>query len=280
MGWRRAGAMAGAICAIAALVFPAGAEPSSPSGFGARKPSILGITSDLSAERVVRLLKVHADMWGAKSKTLHEEVAHVGTTRDKASSYLQRVSLQLVPQSNEERSRFGGNDTIRADFSAPSSGNVAVWVSREMSFTGLTTPPSMAAFIGKVFADYGAPTIVADGRIFYLYRKGGQLVSVGRSYTAESAAAALKAPRPPADAPLVDAALGADVGRCMRAFEGPPVSRDLARALEEATCDAALVVALSGSEDRLRAATFQMNDLERRAAAAAIDARARAAEPR
>ena len=273
--------MASAIFALATWSLGAAAQDRVPSGFGTRMPAIVGITSDSPGDRVLRLLKTHADLWGAKSKTLHEDVAYLGASRDKASSYIQRLSLTLVPQSNDERTRFGGNDTIRVEFSGPASGNTAVWVSRELTFTGMTSPPSMPDFIGKVFADYGKPTIVADGRIFYFYRKGGQLVSAGRSYTPATAATALKSPRLPADPPVIDSALGADVGKCMRAFEGPPVSHDLARLREEATCDAALVVWLSGSEDRLRAATFQMNDLERRAGNAALDAKARtAAEPR
>ncbi len=273
--------MAGTIAALATWGAGAAAEDRVPSGFGSRKPAIIGITSDSPGDRVLRLLKSHADLWGAKSKNLHEDIAYPGASRDKASAYIQRLSLTLVPQSNEERARFGGNDTIRVEFSGPASGNTAVWVSREMSFTGMTSPPSMPDFIGKVFAEYGTPTIVADGRIFYLYRKGGQLVSAGRSYTPVTAATALKSARLPADPPVIDSALGADVGKCMRAFEGPPVSRDLARLLEEATCDAAIVVWLSGSEDRLRTATFQLNDLERRAGNAVLDAKARtAAEPR
>lgn len=261
-----------AACAIGVLVawcVAAAAQQAPASGFGGRMPTILGITPDSTGERVFRLLTAHGDLWGARSKTLREETGYVGASRDKASSYIQRLTLQLSPQSVEERTRFGGSDTIRVDFTAPSAGNTAVWISRELTFTGLATPPTMAQYVGRIFADHGPPTIIADGRIYYLYRKGGQLASVGRSYTPETAVSALKSPRLPIDPPLIDAALSVDVGKCMRAVEGPPVSRDLGRLVEDATCDAAFVVWLSGVEDRLRSATFVVNDLARRAAAAA-----------
>lgn len=261
VGLRQAAAAAAAAVVLATVGQSVRADQPPPSGFGAAKPAILGITSDTTSERVLRLLREHADMWGARSKTLHEDKGQGG-------AYIQRLSLELVPQSNEERSRFGGNDTIRIDFSPPAAGNTVFWLSRELSFTGLTTPPSMAGFVARIFADYGKPTVVADGRLYFLYRKG-QRVAPTRDYTPEAAVEALRNPRVPAVPPVIDAALGADIGRCTRAFEGPPVSRDIARLLEEATCDAALVVWLSGSEDRLRTATFQLNDLERRAGAAA-----------
>jgi len=249
-----------ALGALVAGTLSAVAQQPPPSGFGARRPAIIGITSDTSAERAFRLLTTHGDLWGARSKVLRE---------DKAASYIQRLTLQLSPQSADERTRFGGSDTIRVDFTPRSAGNTAVYVSRELSFTGMATPPTMAEYVGRILADHGPPTIVADGRLFYLYGKGGQLVSAGRSYTPASATAALSSPRLPAEPPVIDAALGADVGKCMRVFEGPPVARDYARLLAEATCDAAFVVSLSGMPDRLRAATFQLNDLARRAAAAA-----------
>lgn len=277
MGVWQAGRWAGGVALLLAVAQPAAAESPASSGFGSRKPAILGITTDSAGERVARQLKAHGDLWGARSKTLREETATPGPAGTGGPPYIQRVSLQLTPQSMEERTRFGGNDTIRVEFSTPASGNTAVLISRELTFTGLVTPPSMVQYVEKLFADYGKPTLIADNRILWLYRKGGQLASVGRSYTAQSAMDALKSPRLPPDPPVIDTVLGVDVGKCVRALDGASVARDIARLWQEATCDAALVVLLSGSEDRLRAASFQINDLERRAGNAALDARSREA---
>ena len=277
MGFRRAGWWAGSwvgvVAVLLAQALPAAAQrpQPAPSGFGKRLPAINGITTASTGRDVSLQLGTHGDRWGAKARNFREDTA------PGPNGHIQRISLQLSPQSNEERTRFGGNDTFRVEFSGPASGNTAVWVLREQNFTGLTTPLLMPKFIETLFADYGKPTLVADGRILWQFRNGGQLASVGRSYTPQSAIEALRSPKPPPDPPLVDTALGVDVMKCQRATEVAQAARDVARFWQEATCDAAIIVNLSSSEDRVRTVSYLMVDFERRAGNAAIDAKAREA---
>ena len=95
-----------ALGALVAGTLSAVAQQPPPSGFGARRPAIIGITSDTSAERAFRLLTTHGDLWGARSKVLRE---------DKAASYIQRLTLQLSPQSADERRHLPGKITVPAE---------------------------------------------------------------------------------------------------------------------------------------------------------------------
>jgi hypothetical protein len=128
---------------------------------------------------------------------------------------------------------------------------------------------------------YGAPTIVGDQHLYYIYR-AGKIVSVGTKYKEATALDAIDRPLDPRAAIKLDAANGH--GSCVAAVKRSLAKeKTLSAMLDEAkaaNCDGTLSVQLTPGvmPDRIGNAQFTLLDFKRIVSAAAIDGDALAAE--
>ena len=86
-------------------------------------------------------------------------------------------------------------EVLSASFSSPASANRAYFVARNLTFAQ-DQQPSKAEMIKQVMDKYGAPTIVGDQHLYYIYR-GGSIVSVGAKYKEAAALEAIDKPLDP-----------------------------------------------------------------------------------
>ena len=137
--------------------------------------------------------------------------------------------------------------------------------------------------IKQVMDKYGAPTIVGDQHLYYIYRKGS-IMSVGAKY---KEAAALEAIDKPLD-PKAAVKLNGDTGRgsCVavvkRALAKEKTLNAMLREAKGANCDGVLSVQLVRARRPIASASpqFTLLDVKRVISAAAIDGEALAADER
>lgn len=246
-------------------------KPKTPdSAFAAKqRPDILGISTDSSAEfaRAIfeQAFKGHAD---AKTDVVQKKFG------GSAVSYIAALNSTLPsgPKRNGE--------ALSTSFSSPASTNRAFFVSRDLTFAP-DQQPLKAEMIKQVMDKYGAPTIVGDQHLYYIYR-AAKIVSVGITYKEASALEAIDKPLDPRTAIKLNAANGR--GSCVAAVKRSQTKdKTLSVMLDEAkaaNCDGALSVQLTSgvAPDRLGNAQFTLLDFKRIISAAAIDDDALAAE--
>ena len=136
-------------------------------------------------------------------------------------------------------------EVLSTSFSSPASANRAYFIARNLTFAQ-DQQPSRTEMIKQVMDKYGAPTIVGDQHLYYVYR-AGKIVSVGAKYKEATALEAIDRPLDPRAAIKLDGANGH--GSCVAAVKRSLAKeKTLSAMLDEAkaaNCDGTLSVQLT-----------------------------------
>jgi hypothetical protein len=264
--------------AVLPVLLPATSEaydikPKTPdSAFaGKSRPDILGISADTTAEGARASLE-SSFKGRSDAKTDIQRQKFGGTS----VSYTAALNFS-VPAGAKT------GEVLAASFSSPASANRAFFVARNLTFAE-DQQPSKAEMVKQVMDKYGAPTIVGDQHLYYVYR-GNSIVSVGGKFN--KPALALEAIDKQLD-PKMALKLNADSGRgrgsCVAVVKraGAAKEKSLAALIEDArgaNCDGVFAVQFTPSTqaDRISIAQFVLLDVKRVISASAIDAEAMAA---
>src|ERR1700674_3324056 len=246
-------------------------KPKTPeSAFAAKlRPDILGISTDSTAESA-RASFESAFKGRLDTKTDIQQQKFGGT----ATSYVAALifSLPAGPKQTGE--------VLSSSFSSPASANRAYFIARNLTFAQ-DQQPSKADMIKQVMDKYGAPIIVGDQHLYYVYR-AGRIVSVGAKYKATTAPDAIDRPLDPRAALKLNGANGR--GSCVAVVKRSQAKEKTLSAMlaeaRDANCDGTLSVQLTPgiAPDRVGNARFTLLDFKRIVSAATIDGDALAAE--
>ncbi len=246
-------------------------KPTMPqSAFAAKlRPDILGLSTDSSADSARAIFE--SSFKGRSETKTDIQRQKFGDT---ATSYTAALVFSFPPGAKQT------GEVLSSSFSSPASANRAYFIDRNLTFAQ-DQQPSKAAMVKQVMDKYGAPTIVGDQHLYYIYR-AGKIVSVGTKYKEAAALQAVDQPLEPRTAIKLNAANGR--GSCVAAVKRLQTKdKTLTAMLEEAkgaNCDGALSVQLAtgAAPDRVGMAQFTLLDFKRIVSAAAIDGDALAAE--
>ena len=246
-------------------------KPKTPeSAFPAKlRPDILGISTDSTADSA-RAIFESAFKGRADTKTEIQQQKFGGT----ALSYIAALTFDFAASPKQT------GEVLSGSFTSPASANRAFFISRNLTFAQ-DQQPAKTEMIKQVMDKYGAPTMVGDQHLYYIYR-AGRIVSVGVKYKATTALDAIDQPLDPRAAIKLDDANGR--GSCVAVVKRlQDKEKTLNAMLDEArgaNCDGALSVQLTPgiAPDRIGNAQFTLSDFKRIVSAAAIDADALAAE--
>jgi hypothetical protein len=246
-------------------------KPKTPeSAFAAKlRPDILGISTDSTADSARASLE-SAFKGRLDTKTDIQQQKFGGT----ATSYIAALifSLPAGPKQTGE--------VLSSSFSSPASANRAYFIARNLTFAQ-DQQPSKADMIKQVMDKYGAPTIVGDQHLYYIYR-AGSIVSVGAKYKEATALEAIDRPLDPRTAIKLNDGNGR--GSCVAVVKRSQAKeKSLSAMLDEAkgaNCDGALSVQLTPgtTPGQVGNAQFTLLDFKRLISAAAIDDNALVAE--
>jgi len=239
-------------------------KPKTPeSAFAASaRPDILGISTDSTAEAAQAIFE-SAFKGRADTKTDIQRQTFGST----AVSYIAALTFD-VPSGPQQT-----GEVLSGSFTSPASANHAYFVTRNLTFAP-DQQPIMTEMIKQVVDKYGAPTIVGDQHLYYIYR-GGRIVGVGAKYKETALPDALLRPLDPRSAIKLDGADGR--GSCVAVVKRlQSKDKTLTAMLDEAkgaNCDGALSVQLTPgiAPDRVGNAQFTLTDFKRIISAAAID---------
>ena len=242
------------------------------SAFTAKmRPDILGISTDSTAESARTIFEA-AFKGRVDTKTDIQE-QKFGST---AVSYIAALTFDF-PSGPKQT-----GEVLSTSFSSPASANRAYFIARNLTFAP-DQQPSKSEMIKQVMDKYGAPTIVGNQHLYYIYR-AGRIVSVGTKYKEVAVLDAIDRPLDPRAAIKLDGANGH--GSCVAAIKRSQAKeKTLSAMLDEAkaaNCDGTLSVQLTpgAAADRIGNAQFTLLDFKRIVSAAAIDGDALAAESR
>ena len=242
----------------------------SESAFTAKvRPDILGISTDSTAESA-RAIFESAFRGRVDTKTDIQQ-QKFGST---AVSYIAALTFDF-PSGPKQT-----GEVLSTSFSSPASANRAYFITRNLTFAQ-DQQPSKTEMIKQVMDKYGAPTIVGDQHLYYIYR-AGRIVSVGVKYKGTTALDAIDRPLDPRAAVKLNGGNGQ--GSCVAVVKRSQTKeKTLSAMLDEArdaNCDGALSVQLTPgiAPDRVGNAQFTLLDFKRIVSAAAIDGEALAAE--
>ncbi len=246
-------------------------KPKTPeSAFAAKlRPDILGISTDSTADSA-RASFESAFKGRLDAKTDIQQQKFGGT----AASYIAALifSFPAGPKQTGE--------VLSSSFSSPASANRAYFIARNLTFAQ-DQQPSKADMIKQVMDKYGAPTIVGDQHLYYIYR-AGSIVSVGAKYKEATALDAIDRPLDPRTAIKLNDGNGR--GSCVAVVKRSQAKeKSLSAMLDEAkgaNCDGALSVQLTPgtTPGQVGNAQFTLLDFKRMISAAAIDDNALVAE--
>jgi len=246
-------------------------KPKTPeSAFAAKlRPDILGISTDSTADSA-RASFESAFKGRLDAKTDIQQQKFGGT----AASYVAALifSFPAGPKQTGE--------VLSSSFSSPASANRAYFIARNLTFAQ-DQQPSKADMIKQVMDKYGAPTIVGDQHLYYIYR-AGSIVSVGAKYKEATALDAIDRPLDPRTAIKLNDGNGR--GSCVAVVKRSQAKeKSLSAMLDEAkgaNCDGALSVQLTPgtTPGQVGNAQFTLLDFKRMISAAAIDDNALVAE--
>ena len=246
-------------------------KPKTPeSAFAAKlRPDILGISTDSTADSA-RASFESAFKGRLDTKTDIQQQKFGGT----ATSYIAALifSFPAGPKQTGE--------VLSSSFSSPASANRAYFIARNLTFAQ-DQQPSKADMIKQVMNKYGAPTIVGDQHLYYIYR-AGSIVSVGAKYKEATALDAIDRPLDPRTAIKLNDGNGR--GSCVAVVKRSQAKeKSLSAMLDEAkgaNCDGALSVQLTpgATPGQVGNAQFTLLDFKRMISAAAIDDNALVAE--
>ncbi len=246
-------------------------KPKTPeSAFAAKlRPDILGISTDSTADSA-RASFESAFKGRLDTKTDIQQQKFGGT----AASYVAALifSFPAGPKQTGE--------VLSSSFSSPASANRAYFIARNLAFAP-DQQPSKSDMIKQVMDKYGAPTIVGDQHLYYIYR-AGSIVSVGAKYKEATALDAIDRPLDPRTAIKLNDGNGR--GSCVAVVKRSQAKeKSLSAMLDEAkgaNCDGALSVQLTPgtTPGQVGNAQFTLLDFKRMISAAAIDDNALVAE--
>jgi len=246
-------------------------KPKTPeSAFAAKlRPDILGISTDSTADSA-RASFESAFKGRLDTKTDIQQQKFGGT----ATSFVAALvfSFPAGPKQTGE--------VLSSSFSSPASANRAYFIARNLTFAQ-DQQPSKADMIKQVMDKYGAPTIVGDQHLYYIYR-AGSIVSVGAKYKEATALDAIDRPLDPRTAIKLNDGNGR--GSCVAVVKRSQAKeKSLSAMLDEAkgaNCDGALSVQLTPgtTPGQVGNAQFTLLDFKRMISAAAIDDNALVAE--
>src|SRR5258705_576422 len=171
-------------------------------------------------------------------------------------------------------------EVLSSSFSSPASANRAYFVARNLTFAQ-DQQPSKADMIKQVMDKYGAPTIVGDQHLYYIYRPGS-ILSVCANYNEAAPLQAID--RPPDPRTAIKLNDGNGRGSCVAVVKRSQAKeKSLSAMLDEAkgaNCEGALSVQLTtGTKPgQVGNAQFTLLDFKRMISAAAIDDNALVAE--
>ncbi|MBA2402399.1 MAG: hypothetical protein H0V72_27640 [Bradyrhizobium sp.] len=262
--------------AIGAAALPAATQayeikPKTPeSAFTAKlRPDILGISADSTADSARTVLE--AFFKGRPNATTDIQQQKFGST---AISFIPALNFSLPPGPGQN------GEVLSSSFSSPASGNRLYFFARNLTFAK-EQQPAKADMVKEVMGKYGAPTIVGDQHLYYIYR-AGSIVSAGTKYKEATAVVAIDKPLDPKAALKLN---GETIrGSCVAVVKRAQAKeKTLAAMLSEAkgaNCDGVLSVQLipGTAPDRVGIAQFSLLDVKRVISAAAIDNDALAAE--
>jgi len=242
----------------------------SESAFAAKlRPDILGISADSTAQSARAILE--GFFKGRTDTKTDIQQAKFGGT---AVEYIAALNFD-APAGPKQ-----AGEALSSSFSSPASGNLAYFIARKLTFVQ-DQQPSKTEMIKQVMDKYGAPTIVGDGHLYYIYH-AGKTVSVGAKYKEATALDAIDRPLDPRIAIKLNAASGK--GSCVASLKRSLAKeKSLGALLDEAkgaNCDGALSVQLTPgvTPDRIASAQFTLVDFKRIVSASAIDNDALVAE--
>ena len=243
---------------------------SSESAFTAKvRPDILGISTDSTAESARAIFE--AAFRGRIDARTDIQQQKFGST---AVNYIAALTFDFPAGPKQT------GEVLSASFSSPASANRAYFVTRNLTFAQ-DRQPSKTEMIKQVMGKYGAPTIVGDQHLYYIYR-AGRIVSVGVKYKETTALDAIDRPLDPRAAIKLNGTNGQ--GSCVAVVKRSQTKeKTLSAMLDEArdaNCDGALSVQLTPgiAPDRVGNAQFTLLDFKRIVSAATIDGDALAAE--
>jgi hypothetical protein len=240
------------------------------SAFAAKmRPDILGISTDSTAESA-RAIFESAFKGRVDTKTdIQQQKFGI-----QAVSYIAAMTFDFLSAAKQT------GEVLSSSFSSPASANRAYFITRNLTFAQ-DQQPSETEMIKQIMDKYGAPTIVGDQHLYYIYR-AGRIVSVGAKYKATTTLDAIDRPLDPRAAIKLDGPNGQ--GSCVAVVKRLQTKeRTLNAMLDEAkgaNCDGALSVQLTPgiAPGRVGNAQFTLLDFKRIVSAAAIDNDALAAE--
>ena len=244
-------------------------KPKAPeSAFSAKlHPDILGISSDTSAEAARAILE---SFFKGRANAKGHPAAEIRQHRDQLHHLAQLQSSRRPGQNGE---------VLSGSFSSPASANRAYLVARNLTFAE-DRQPTKADMVKEVMGKYGAPTIVGDQHLYYIYR-AGSIVSAGTKYRDAMAIDAIDKPLDPRPLKLNGETIR---GSCVAVVKRAQAKeKTLAAMLVEAkgaNCDGVVSVQLvpGTAPDRVGIAQFVLLDIKGVISAAAIDNDAVAAE--
>ena len=236
---------------------------------GKQRPDILGISADSTADSARATLE--SFFKGRPNTTTDVQQQKFGNT---AISFTSALTFSLAPGAGQN------GEVLSSSFSSPASGNRIYFLARNLTFAK-DQQPAKADMVREVMGKYGAPTIVGDQHLYYIYR-AGSIVSVGTKYKEATAVEAIGKPLDPKAALKLN---GETIrGSCVAVVKRAQAKeKALAAMLSEAkgaNCDGVLSVQLipGTAPDRVGIAQFSLLDVKRVISAAAIDNDAVAAE--
>ena len=246
-------------------------KPKTPeSAFAAKlRPDILGISTDSTADSA-RASFESAFKGRLDTKTDIQQQKFGGTAISYTAALI--FSFPAGPKQTGE--------VLSSSFSSPASANRAYFIARNLTFAQ-DQQPSKADMIKQVMDKYGAPTIVGDQHLYYIYR-AGSIVSVGAKYKEATAREAIDRPLDPRTAIKLNDGNGR--GSCVAVVKRSQAKeKSLSAMLDEAkgaNCDGALSVQLTPgtTPGQVGNAQFTLLDFKRMISAAAIDDNALVAE--
>ena len=249
-------------------------KPKTPdSAFaGKLRPDILGITAETTADAA-------RSVFEAALKGRADSKNEIGQAKfgNSSASYVATLNFS-VPLSAKQ-----SGEALVAGFSSPASENRVYFVSRTLNFAD-SELPAKADMIKQVMDKYGAPTIVGDQHLYYVYR-GNSIVSVGGKFNKPALALdAIDKPLEPRMALKLNADSGRGRGSCVAVVKRSVAAKEksLAALIEDArsaNCDGVFSVQFTPSTEanRISIAQFVLLDVKRVISASAIDAKALAA---
>jgi hypothetical protein len=246
-------------------------KPKTPeTAFAAKlRPDILGISTDSTADSA-RASFESAFKGRLDTKTDIQQQKFGGT----ATSYIAALIFSFPGGPKQT------GEVLSSSFSSPASANRAYFIARNLTFAQ-DQQPSKADMIRQVMDKYGAPTIVGDQHLYYIYR-AGSIVSVGAKYKEATALEAIDRPLDPRTAIKLNDGNGR--GSCVAVVKRSQAKeKSLSAMLDEAkgaNCDGALSVQLTpgATPGQVGNAQFTLLDFKRMISAAAIDDNALVAE--